>query len=137
MVNIRVIHGHDFLRSNLDGQIDLSKSRRVLRDLIRANTATRYNLLIDMRQSEETLTFPEVQKLVEELGKHAPLFHGRIALLDRWDVGFEKTQFFEASATTKGFAVRAFLDFEHAAEWVCQGSFGPPPSPQEDEAPPP
>lgn len=128
MLDIRLIRGHDFLRSDLEGNLDFKKTRRLLRELILANTSSRYNLLIDMRDSidmrgsKETLSYAEVYRLVEELDKHAPLFRGRVALLDRWDEGFEKTQSFEAFASLRGFAVRTFLEFEQAITWVCHGA---------------
>ena len=64
-------------------------------------------------------------RLVGTLAAHAPTFSCRIALLDTFREGFEKVQFFEASATDKGFAVRAFLDEAVAVAWLERAAHAP------------
>ncbi len=117
MHDIRIIHASDFLQTTVEGSLDFEGSRAILLDI--AGSADGYDLLLDIREMKgEQLSYADVYRLVGILETHPESFRGKVALLDRFDAQFEKTQFFEASATEKGFRVRAFLDFEEAVRWL-------------------
>jgi hypothetical protein len=120
MVAIRVIHATDFIETTVEDTLDLERSRRVLYELAYANAEGRYDLLIDLRRADGSpLSYPDVFRLVNVLAERPEAFGGKVALLDEFDnEGFAKVQFFEASASVRGFRVRTFIDYEVAMRWL-------------------
>jgi hypothetical protein len=117
-VDLRVIHARDFIRTTVAGEFHLEESKRLLLELAEANAEAHYNLLVDIRDMESDLSYPDVYELAKVLADHAESFQGKTALLDVYDGRFEMTQFFQAAAEHLGFAVKAFIDFEAAVTWI-------------------
>ena len=119
MLNVRIIHANDFLETSVDGTLDAENSRAMLLQVATSNENLGHDLLLDLRRADGAgLSFSEVFELVKVMEQHPKAFPGKVALLDTYRDGFEKVQFFEASAAVKGFQVRAFLDFEKAIHWL-------------------
>ena len=121
MLNMHVIHAGDFMETTVAGALDYERSRAMLLGIARANEPRHLNLLIDLRGAYggAGISFPDVFRLVAVLEEHPDAFRGnRVALLDEFDEQLEKTQFFEASATHKGFHVRTFIQYEAALRWL-------------------
>lgn len=108
-----------FLQTTVEGALDLAGSAEMLRQVVTEASAQDRHLLLDLRDATSTgLSYADVYRLVGTLAEHAPAFSCRIALLDTFRDGFEKVQFFEASAAEKGFDVRAFIDEGTAVAWL-------------------
>ena len=119
MASYQIVPIDGFTQTNVEGALDLDASLEVLRGIAADADTRRHNLLIDVRDATATgLSYSDVYRLVGMLAEHPDAFSGRIALLDTFREGFEKIQFFEASATEKGFAVRAFIDEAAAISWL-------------------
>lgn len=108
-----------FTQTTVEGVLDLEGSAAMLRQIATDADARHRHLLIDVRGATATgLSYADVYRLVGLLAEDREAFSCRIALLDTFREGFEKLQFFEASATERGFAVRAFLDEGAAVAWL-------------------
>ncbi|MEM1117952.1 MAG: hypothetical protein AAF594_02245 [Bacteroidota bacterium] len=76
-------------------------------------------LLIDIRPAlGPALSFSDFHRYASTLADLSEVYGGRIAVLDDFDERFEMTQFFEASATVRGAAVRAFVSEVAALRWL-------------------
>ncbi|HEX8299714.1 MAG TPA: hypothetical protein VF594_11190 [Rubricoccaceae bacterium] len=112
----------DVLRTTVHGELDLESSSRILHAIATDNAARGLHLLVDLRDADGApLSFADVYRLSGILAEEPAAFRSRIALLDTFREGFEKVQFFEASATHRGFAVRSFLDEPAAVAWLAAG----------------
>ena len=110
---------------NVEGDLDLESCKRLVRSVAREADAIGKNLLVDMRGVDGHFTFADVYRVVQTLTDHRDVFRGRIALLDHYDSEFEKTQFFEASATVRGINARTFVDEAKAVAWLEETSEDP------------
>jgi len=128
----RVVHGADFLQTTAAGDLDYAASRTLLLSVVASNEEEGLDVLLDLRGSVDGgISFREVYKLVAILREHPAAFRRQVAVLDLFRPGFEKVQFFEASAVEAGFDVRSFLEYEAAADWLQRSTVVRPP-----EAPP-
>ncbi|HEX9950275.1 MAG TPA: hypothetical protein VGB53_00770 [Rubricoccaceae bacterium] len=112
----------DVLRTTVHGDLDLDGSARILHGVAAENASRGLHLLVDLRDADGApLSFADVYQLSGLLAETPVAFRSRIALLDTFREGFEKVQFFEASATHRGFVVHSFLDEGAAAAWLAAG----------------
>ena len=119
MASYEIVSIDGFTQTTVEGALDLDASAAMLRGIAADADSRRHNLLIDLRDATSTgLSYSDVYRLVGMLAEDPEAFSGRIALLDTFREGFEKIQFFEASATEKGFHVRAFIDEGAAIVWL-------------------
>ncbi|MFN3596984.1 MAG: hypothetical protein ACK41D_06910 [Rubricoccaceae bacterium] len=121
MLRFQLLSCEDVLELTVDGSLDLARSRALLERALAA-AAHRHDVLVDLRSvsDDSPLSFADVFQLVRMLQATPGGFRGRMALLGRDRPLFEKTQFFESSASEYGFQVRAFLDFEAAVRWLMR-----------------
>ena len=108
-----------FAQTTIEGALDFAGTAAMLRQVAAETGVRGRHLLLDLREAEASgLSYSDVYRLVAMLSEHPRVFHNRIALLDTFREGFEKVQFFQASATDQGFEVRAFLDEATAVGWL-------------------
>lgn len=123
MASYDIVPIDGFTQTTVEGVLDLDGSAAMLRQIATDADSRRRHLLIDLRAATSTgLSYGDVYRLVGMLADDPVAFSGRIALLDTFREGFEKIQFFEASATAKGFRVHAFLDEDKAVAWLEEGA---------------
>ncbi|HLA62803.1 MAG TPA: hypothetical protein VK610_00130 [Rhodothermales bacterium] len=132
MPEIRIIHALDFLETTVEGTLDLEQSRAVLFKVASANAVDKLDLLLDLRLADgRPLSYTDMYRLLSVLEEQPESFGGKVALLDDYDNDeFAKMQFFEASATLRGFDVRTFSEYEPAMRWLQSGH-----TPLQPEAP--
>lgn len=115
----RIIPIDGFAQTTIEGTLDLNATATILLGIAHENDTAGRHLLVDVRRAEATgLSYTDVYALVGLLSEHPAAFAGRIAFLDTFRAGFEKVQFFEASANEHGFTVRSFLDEAAAVAWL-------------------
>jgi len=118
-LNIRIIHGRDFLKATPTHEVDLETSKQFLLKLAQENAAPRqYDLLIDNRYTTGHLTLAEITELVKVVIEHRDSFRSKIAILTTPGVKFDNAQFGALYANNRGFQVAAFTDFEEAMNWL-------------------
>jgi len=112
----------EFLRKNATGTMDLERSLQAVHNLAEAAGFHRdSHILIDLRQTESTISHIEQMKLAMEFGNYRHLFHNKIAMLipatsDR----IEKANLMKRCMEAEGFEMKVFLAFEHAIEWFSE-----------------
>lgn len=108
----------------VSGETGPEEAIEVLRALAQ-DPAAGAPLLIDIREARSPgLTFEGAYEVAAVLGSLADAYPGRIAVLDGFDELYEKTQFFEASATARGVQVRAFVSEAAALRWLREEAPG-------------
>lgn len=119
MSTYEIVPVNGFAQTTVEGELDFESTAALLHGIAEASAAQGRHLLLDLREAEASgLSYTDVYRLVGMLGDHPLVFRNRIALLDMYREGFEKVQFFQASATDHGFEVRAFLDEAAAVGWL-------------------
>ncbi len=110
------------LRTTVEGALDFDGTAAVVRGVADENAEQGRHLLVDLRGADgAALSFADVHRLAGMLSETPAAFRSRIALLDTFRGGFEKVQFFEASATHQGYTVHSFLDEAAAVAWLDAG----------------
>ena len=94
-------------------------------------------LLIDIRDLRAPgFTFSDTYDLVQFFERMPNSYHGRIAVVDRYDDTLETTMFFESASIVRGMAIRSFLHAATALRWLRGETVDGPPGPaSEPEAP--
>jgi hypothetical protein len=118
-VHYKVIQAKDFIKARPTGDTDVEQSKRVLGEIAEmASMPGEYEILLDVREAFGNLDQNDIWELVDELGRHRKAFRNKIAVLARDDEQFNKAVFGEMAATTSGFQLRAFTDYEDAINWL-------------------
>ena len=116
---IKVLTAMDFLEVTTDGIINLTTSRQLLKDIAMSkNLPVDYELFIDFRDTQCTLSIVDVYLLTGELFKYGDTFRRKVALLVLPGINFDRANFFETCSHNKGFLVNAFTDYEQAMQWI-------------------
>ena len=117
---LHVIESTDFIRSSVEGLLDIEASRTALGQIAAvAGQHHDYHILIDLRTAKSVLTAADVWYLASELGQYGETFQRKTAILVRPGGNFAQAEFFELCAQNRGFAVMAFTDFEQAIYWMA------------------
>ena len=118
MASYRIAHLDGIAQLTVDGTLDLAASRALLLRIARDAELEGKGLLVDLRGAEGALSYRDVYEMVGVLKENAEAFTHCVALLEDYTERFEKAQFFQAYATERGFAVRAFVDEDAAVGWL-------------------
>ncbi len=118
MATYRAVPINAFIQVSIEGALNVETSLAILLDIVQNQEFAGRPLLVDLRGAKGEFSFPDIYRLVRVLDEHPDAFSGRLAFLDDYDERFEKTQFFQASASERGFHVRAFLDETAAIAWL-------------------
>ncbi len=118
--DIRLIQVRDFLRTDVEGNLDLPTSRRVLSDLAKACIDTdNYHVLLDVREATGTLSVVDIWELAAALDEVGLGRRNKIAILNAPKDDFNRAAFFETCSVNRGFNVHTFQDFEAALTWLA------------------
>ena len=120
---IKVYKVKDFVRTTQTGNIDLKRSKQLVRDL--ANAAgfhADHNILIDMRETTISVSsIEDVIKVALEFGSYVSSFKNKIANIVPDD---HKRMLianrFKACMDMQGFEWEIFTDYEGAIEWLSE-----------------
>lgn len=116
--NIRVIHARDFIRATPEGHLDLEESRRLLEEIASAaGTLVNYEILLDTRNAQTSMSVTDLWHLCAELGRLGGTFRRKTAILCKLD-RIDQAEFFALCAENRGFRIAAFTSFEDAIEWL-------------------
>lgn len=112
----------EFLRKTANGTLDMERSRQAVRDLAEVARFHRdSHILLDLRDTESTITHLEQMKLAMEFGQYRQRFHNRIAvLIPPTSERIEKANLMKRCMEAEGFEMKVFIDFEHAIEWFSE-----------------
>lgn len=120
---IKIYKVKDFIRKTETGNIDLQRSKQIVRELaIAAGSHTDHNILIDLRETTvSTASIEDIMKIALEFGSHVSSFKNKIANLIPDD---QKRMLianrFKACMNIQGFEYEIFTDYESAIEWLSK-----------------
>lgn len=117
-VDIKIIRPREFIRTNIEGEIDLEQSKKMLLDISDiANPPSDYDILIDSRKAKYKLSTVDLYSLAVELCRHKEFFRKHIALLVKKKF-FNEAEFLELCSQNRGVRLEAFNSYEDALEWL-------------------
>ena len=124
--NVKIIHARDFIRATPGGVLDLQTSERLLLDIAEASSQLPgVDLLLDTRNSMTLLSTSDLWELAQKVSSAGAKSLRRTAVLCPAE-RFDHARFFSMCAERHGFEIRAFLDYEHAMEWLVESDRAPP-----------
>ena len=115
----------DFIKITKAGEIDLDRSRELIREI--ADAAAHYddhNLLFDLRETVvATASMSDLLQLAMDMALHKSLFEKKIAnVIPDDDERLLIAENFKACLDIQGFEYNYFTDFESAIEWLSETS---------------
>jgi len=118
--DVRIIPVGEFLRSDVTGVLNREASRQLLSKLMGASRQQNINrILIDCRDASSVTNLTDVWMLVQDFDALGVTRKCRIAVLSSPEGDFGKVEFLEVCASNRGYAVKAFVEFEGAVTWLA------------------
>jgi hypothetical protein len=115
--NLHIIKTSDFVKLDATGRLDLKQSRDVLAGLAKLCINRGIDCaLIDVRDIRSPLSVSDLYTLAKTFNETGFHEKHRLAVLHRYNAG-EKAELFAMFASSRGWHVAAFEDYEHAIEW--------------------
>lgn len=118
---IKLIRSIEYLHTSPDGDVDFEKSKEILANLASAKRPPAdYDILLDFRRAQWTLSTTDVYYLAAELANHDEAFRDKVAVLVLPGFNFDKSEFFELCSKNRGFNVESFTNYEDAVQWFFE-----------------
>jgi len=121
---IKIYKVNDFIRKTESGNIDLERSRKIVRELaMAAGLHTNHNILIDLRETTVSAdaSIEDIMKVALEFGSYASSFKNKIANIIPDDPKrMVIANRFKACMDIQGFEYELFTDYESAIEWLSK-----------------
>lgn len=119
-LDIRIIQHNEFLKMKPNGRIDLERSKQLLLRLASLNKPpSKRDVLLDLRQTTNSVTMLHITQLVQMMMTHRDSFRNKLAVLTQPGTHLELAKFMEVYAVNRGFWVAAFDSFEAAIVWLA------------------
>ena len=120
---IKVYKVKDFIRKTQTGNIDLKRSKEIVRELANAaGSHTDHNILIDLRETTVSVSnIVDILEVAREFGSSVSSFKNKIANIvpddhERMVIAHR----FKACMDMQGFEYEIFTDYENAIEWLSE-----------------
>jgi hypothetical protein len=116
--NVRIVQAGEFISATPSGVLDLAASQQLLADIaMAARRRTDAHVLLDTRKAMAVLDTGDLWTLAQNAATHAPPTSARTAVLCPAE-RFDHARFFAMCAERHSLNIRAFVDYEHAIEWL-------------------
>jgi hypothetical protein len=117
-VNARIVRPKDFIRTSVDGTLDLPGSKATLLSVASTiESAGTEHILIDTRQAQVHLSVFDAYHLGVAVALQPAVARAKTAILAPMR-DEERAQFFALVAQNRGARLRAFTSFEEAITWL-------------------
>ncbi len=120
---IKVYKVKDFVRTTQTGNIDLKRSKQLVRELVKvAGSHSDHNILIDLRETTVSVSnIVDILEVAREFGSSVSSFKNKIANIvpddhERMVIAHR----FKACMDMQGFEWEIFTDYESAIEWLSE-----------------
>ncbi len=120
---IKVYKVKDFVRTTQTGNIDLKRSKQLVRELVKvAGSHSDHNILIDLRETTVSVSnIVDILEVAREFGSSVSSFKNKIANIvpddhERMVIAHR----FKACMDMQGFEWEIFTDYEGAIEWLSE-----------------
>ena len=121
--SIKLYKINDFIRKNESGELDLEKSRKIVRELADAASSNpESNILVDLRDTTlKGVSMGEILQIAIELALYKSVFKNKMATIipDTPDRLVTAEQF-KISLQYKGFEYNFFTSLDDAIEWFSE-----------------
>lgn len=123
-INLKIICVNDFLKVTPQGTLDFESAKQAMVEAsLVPGVFVNYDLLIDTRGTESTLSVTDIWYLAKELAtivlENTKGFKARIPVLCPIK-DFDNAKFFELCSQNRGLNVCAFISFEDVFDWLNQ-----------------
>lgn len=111
----------EFIRKNEKGDLDIRRSREIVRVIAKAAMHHKDdNLLIDIRETETKLNFVELLTVALEFAEYEDIFRNRIAfLIPNNEERIRRAEYVKKSLVgVRGFTLDYFTEYEKAIDWL-------------------
>lgn len=116
--NVRIVQAGEFIRATPSGVLDLVASQQLLADIAAASKRlSDAHVLLDTRNAMTVLDTADLWTLAENAATHAAAPRVRTAVLCPAE-RFDHARFFAMCAERHSLNIRAFVDYEHAIDWL-------------------
>ena len=119
---IKIYKVNDFIRKTETGNIDLKRSKKIVRELaMAAGLHANHNILIDLRETtvSAAASIEDIMKVALEFGSYVSSFKNKIANIIPDDPKrMIIANRFKACMDIQGFEYELFTDYESAIEWL-------------------
>lgn len=116
-IKLKIIRSVDYLDVSDRGTVNLSESREMLQKIIKEESGSDYDILLDFRRTQWVLSTDEIFELVEVIFLEEDAFRDRIALLLLPGVNFDTVYFRSLCEAKTEIPIRTFTNFEDAVQW--------------------
>lgn len=120
---IKIYKIKDFIRKTETGNIDLKRSKKIVRELATvAGFHTDHNILIDLRETTvSSSSIEDMMQIALEFGTYVSSFKNKIANIIPDDPKrMVIANRFKACMDIQGFEYEIFTDYESAIEWLSK-----------------
>ena len=119
---IKIYKVNDFIRKTETGNIDLERSKKIVRELAKAaGLHANHNILVDLRETtvSAAASIEDIMKVALEFGSYVSSFKNKIANIIPDDPKrMIIANRFKACMDIQGFEYELFTDYESAIEWL-------------------
>ena len=121
---IKIYKVNDFIRKTETGNIDLERSKKIVRELaMAAGLHANHNILVDLRETtiSAAASIEDTMKVALEFGTYISSFKNKIANIIPDDPKrMIIANRFKACMDIQGFEYELFTDYESAIEWLSK-----------------
>ena len=121
---IKIYKVNDFIRKTETGNIDLERSKKIVRELaMAAGLHSDHNILVDLRETtvSNAASIEDIMKVALEFGTYISSFKNKIANIIPDDPKrMIIANRFKACMDIQGFEYEIFTDYESAIEWLSK-----------------
>jgi len=115
----RVYKGLEFIKKTEKGEIDIQRSKTIVRELaVAAQSHSIRDVILDLRDTETVLNFGDLLAVTHEFGEYPQAVDGKIAvIIPKEDNRIKNVEFLKNSMMLKGLTMDYFFEFEDAIDW--------------------
>ena len=117
-VNVKIIHTKDFIKTTATGVLDFEASKQAVLEIAsRITQPGEYEVLVDTRAAEVTLSIADLYELGAVLADHPAVRCSKVGILVP-ERAVEQAQFLETVAVNRGVRIEVFTNLEQAITWL-------------------
>ena len=110
----------DFIKKTEKGIIDLERSKNFVRELAQKSKSHKgHNILIDLRETETTLSFGNLLEVVSEFILHKDSYQNKMAvIMPNEPERIKRAEYVKTILKIEDFQMEYFTDYEKAIGWL-------------------
>jgi hypothetical protein len=119
LLKVDIVSAKDFIMTTADGQLDLKASKAMLGKIRSAAKGKEaFDILIDLRHTTLKMSTVDIWDLSAGLRELGVNLETKTAVLIAKEMSADKAEFLRLCATSRGFRINIFTDYEEAMKWL-------------------